>query len=94
MATAETVKAMTFGEVRTARARPHPEMGGATGQRALLGLLFGSRPRTRVRVARTMPTRTDHVTLMGGTAALAVFASQYACGPQRDGRAALWPMSR
>ena len=31
---------------------------------------FGSRPRTRVRVARTMPTRTDHVTLMRGAAAI------------------------
>jgi hypothetical protein len=61
---------------------------------------IGSRPRACARVARTMPTRTDHVTLTRGAAALAAVANTLAVAtsspamPQRDGRAALWPMSR
>ncbi len=39
---------------------------------------IGSRPRACARVARTMPTRTDHVTLTRGAAALAAVANTLA----------------
>src|SRR6266545_2374609 len=82
---------------RQDRATRKPEHA-ATGANRL------GRVRARVRalwgVARTMPTRTDHVTLTRGAAALAAVANTLAVAtsspamPQRDGRAALWPMSR
>ena len=60
----------TSGSVRDEDGEPPHLLGRRTFLVSLFQ--FGSRPRTRVRVrvARALPTRTDHVTLMRGAAAI------------------------
>jgi hypothetical protein len=94
---------MIVAFIRTESAAALPEHAVAqeiSSDEVLIRFPIGSRPRACARVARTMPTRTDHVTLTRGAAALAAVANTLAVAtsspamPQRDGRAALWPMSR